>query len=255
VEFSTLAETLRGICDNLAVVCQNPSVLELLRASPPPSQVDTKKSVGEQTENRLTENDESLAEESDQFHVSSNGQELKKTVSIHSKKNTRRSSFPLKNSKAPTVTLSPVLHPSFHPSLSSLDFDLDKEPTVPIPSTSTTSTRHVFLENNNKVRLNVGGQIFVTTYSTLTRTKSMLARMFSGLFPLEKESDGTYFIDRDPATFSHILNYLRDGSIFVKGMDNNLKQALLREAKYYQIYGLVSLLQSDAKKSSTIFTF
>jgi len=102
---------------------------------------------------------------------------------------------------------------------------------------------------NNKVRLNVGGQIFVTTYSTLTRTKSMLARMFSGLFPLEKESDGTYFIDRDPAVFSHILNYLRDGSIFVKGMDANLKQALLREAKYYQIYGLVSLLQSDARKA------
>lgn len=34
--------------------------------------------------------------------------------------------------------------------------------------------------------------------------------MFSGRYPLQKDKDNNYFIDRDGSHFSHILNYLRD---------------------------------------------
>jgi len=90
---------------------------------------------------------------------------------------------------------------------------------------------------------------FVTTYSTLTRTPSMLASMFSGLFTIEQEEDGSYFIDRDPTYFGQIINYLRDASINIKGLGMLEKEALLREAKYYQIDGLVRQLRTDRKKS------
>ena len=39
----------------------------------------------------------------------------------------------------------------------------------------------------------------------------MLAVMFSGRHQLKRESDGSYFIDRDGTHFRYILNYLRDG--------------------------------------------
>lgn len=63
------------------------------------------------------------------------------------------------------------------------------------------------------IRLNVGGSIFVTTFQTLQNiSSSWFFHTFGGgpmkvLPPLQ--SDGTYFIDRDPVYFSNILNYLR----------------------------------------------
>ncbi|CAO3633591.1 unnamed protein product [Mucor hiemalis] len=64
---------------------------------------------------------------------------------------------------------------------------------------------------SEKVRLNVGGNMFETSLSTLRRdTNSLLATMFSGRHPILAESDGSYFIDRDPSHFRLILNYLRD---------------------------------------------
>ncbi len=62
------------------------------------------------------------------------------------------------------------------------------------------------------IHLNVGGQRFSTYRSTLIKYKdSMLYAMFAGSFPIQSESDGSYFIDRDPTHFRTILNYLRDG--------------------------------------------
>ncbi len=39
----------------------------------------------------------------------------------------------------------------------------------------------------------------------------MLAALFSGRFRVDKEEDGTIFIDRDPELFRRVLAYLRDG--------------------------------------------
>lgn len=61
------------------------------------------------------------------------------------------------------------------------------------------------------VRLNVGGQIFCTRRSTLTRFEgTYLNAIGSGRFDDEVDADGCIFLDRDPKYFQQILNFLRD---------------------------------------------
>ncbi len=102
----------------------------------------------------------------------------------------------------------------------------------------------------NRVKLDVGGQHFMTSVSTLTSDPaSLLATMFSGVHPITKSEDGTYFIDRDGRHFRLILNYLRDGSTCdLESLRTNQNPALLpellAEAEYYKISGLVQALQS-----------
>eukprot|EP00455_Lapot_gusevi_P027589 TRINITY_DN2926_c0_g1_i3.p1 TRINITY_DN2926_c0_g1~~TRINITY_DN2926_c0_g1_i3.p1 ORF type:complete len:160 (+),score=41.79 TRINITY_DN2926_c0_g1_i3:36-515(+) len=76
--------------------------------------------------------------------------------------------------------------------------------------------------------------------------ESMLAAMLSGRFPMEPDENGAFFIDRDPTHFRHILNFLRDGSINFNE-DNQLD--ILREAKFYQIRGLISLIENQKAKA------
>ncbi len=97
--------------------------------------------------------------------------------------------------------------------------------------------RAIQAHSGPRVTLNVGGVVHVTSRSTLTRyPHSMFAAMFSGRFnndhvdacePLTPDTHATpgtttptpttpaYFIDRDGALFSHVLNYLRTGTLHV----------------------------------------
>ena len=68
---------------------------------------------------------------------------------------------------------------------------------------------------NDRVILNVGGQMFHTTMETLAHGESsMLSAMVSGHW---KESSPTpsdeIFIDRDGTHFRYILNYYRGGAV------------------------------------------
>ena len=84
------------------------------------------------------------------------------------------------------------------------------------------------------INLNVGGTYFTTRLSTLlSRSESMLCAMFSGSCPIDRDSDGRYFIDRDGKYFSYILNYLRDPINFVISVDTI--PPVLVEAEYYQV--------------------
>jgi len=89
-------------------------------------------------------------------------------------------------------------------------------------------------KGSEKIKLNIGGTIFMTTVSTLTNEHSMvrysnlsfrnfprpcltlqcnlyskLAAMFSSQFNTQADEDGEYFIDRNPKHFALILDYLR----------------------------------------------
>ena len=56
---------------------------------------------------------------------------------------------------------------------------------------------------SKKIKLDVGGQTFSTSLSTLNSfPDSMLGAWFSGRHPLEPGDDGAYFIDRDGTNFS-----------------------------------------------------
>ena len=61
------------------------------------------------------------------------------------------------------------------------------------------------------ISFNVGGTAFATSRQTLMKyPDSMLARMCNTDVPVAKDSNGAYFIDRDPEMFRLILNYLRN---------------------------------------------
>ncbi|XP_065179311.1 uncharacterized protein LOC135809811 [Sycon ciliatum] len=92
--------------------------------------------------------------------------------------------------------------------------------------------------------LNVGGTLYTTTWSTLTRHSSadtdvqseMLGAMFSGRHAsVPQDAEGRYFIDRDGRHFHFILNYLRH-----KQQPNAADVFVVHEeASYYQVPGLL----------------
>ena len=59
--------------------------------------------------------------------------------------------------------------------------------------------------------LNVGGQRVCTLPETLTSESSWFRYLLSGHWPVPQLEDGSYFVDVDPITFEHVLNYLRRG--------------------------------------------
>ncbi|XP_030236108.1 BTB/POZ domain-containing protein KCTD14 isoform X2 [Gadus morhua] len=83
------------------------------------------------------------------------------------------------------------------------------------------------------VHLNVGGHLFSTFLSTLTRhPDSRLAEL-----RLRTDDGGRYFIDRDGTHFGAVLDYLRMDRVPTE----NIKE-VLREALHYDIKPLVKLL-------------
>ena len=67
------------------------------------------------------------------------------------------------------------------------------------------------------IDLDVGGTRFRTSRQTLlSDPDSMLAKMFdpgSSFSAPGVKMDGAYFLDRDPAHFGAVLNYLRSGQV------------------------------------------
>ena len=99
------------------------------------------------------------------------------------------------------------------------------------------------------VKLNVGGSLFATTVDTLTRQGShMLSQMFTTQLAPKTDADGFVFIDRDGTYFRYILNYLRDGDIDLPASEAQIV-AILREAQYYLIGGLVARIEALLRKT------
>ena len=96
---------------------------------------------------------------------------------------------------------------------------------------------------SSQIKLDVGGKHFTTSLSTLTREQdSMLAVMFSGRYELTPNSKGAYFIDRDGTHFRYVLNFLRDGEVYLP-IDHGVLVELLREADYYQLSRLSKAIE------------
>lgn len=96
------------------------------------------------------------------------------------------------------------------------------------------------------VTLNVGGTKFFTTKATLSapfEPSCILARLFDERFAVDSEP----FIDRSPTKFAFILEYLRNGEADETPQNMNT-ESLLREAKYFGLLGLVSILEQRSKQ-------
>lgn len=104
------------------------------------------------------------------------------------------------------------------------------------------------------VTLNVGGHLYTTSLSTLTRyPDSMLGAMFRGDFPSARDSHGHFFIDRDGPLFRYILNFLRTSELTLP-MDFKEIDLLRKEADFYQIEPLIQCL-TDPKPLYPLDTF
>ena len=76
----------------------------------------------------------------------------------------------------------------------------------------------------NKVVLNIGGKRFAISKTNLLLFNDSL---FHSLLKNSPESDGSYFIDRNPTQFDILLDYLREGKLpatWKELNDNNLRQ-------------------------------
>jgi len=98
------------------------------------------------------------------------------------------------------------------------------------------------------IELNIGGTRFSTTITTLTSQKgSFFEAMFSGRWNTKAQKDGSYFIDRDPFVFRHILNFMRQQPLDLELLTTQEKKTLLLDANYYQLVNLVEILDNVPK--------
>ena len=99
--------------------------------------------------------------------------------------------------------------------------------------------------------MNVGGQKFITSLTTLQKEPdSMLGIMFSGRHKIIKQEDGSVFIDRDGTHFGIILNFLRGN---IKSLDQLPDDKLTLsdisvEAEFYQLTKLIEIINQGKKR-------
>uniref|UniRef100_A0A1I7TCK3 BTB domain-containing protein n=1 Tax=Caenorhabditis tropicalis TaxID=1561998 RepID=A0A1I7TCK3_9PELO len=93
------------------------------------------------------------------------------------------------------------------------------------------------------VKLNVGGTVFQTTKSTLTRFDGFFRTLLETDIPVAKDTYGCIFVDRDPKHFRLILNFMRDGDVNIPYSDH---QEIRKEAQFYLLDDLMKLCD-DAK--------
>lgn len=111
------------------------------------------------------------------------------------------------------------------------------------------AAEEVVKRSRYRVRLNVGGQAFETSKTTLlAEPDSMLyALVHSGAF-LPDAQTGEYFIDRDPKFFGTLLNYLRDNrgdgqlNLDLEELSAQERRQLTSDIEYYQMGSLMHLL-------------
>lgn len=119
----------------------------------------------------------------------------------------------------------------------------------PTTTTTTTTSPGSTTKNgsaNQWVRLNVGGQIFMTTKTTLSRdTNSFLARLIRDDSDLisDRDETGAFLIDRDPRYFAPVLNYLRHGKLVLES--GLAEEGVLEEAEFYNIIHLIALVRES----------
>ena len=108
------------------------------------------------------------------------------------------------------------------------------------------------MTSNSIIKLDVGGQLFQTTISTLSKYPgSMLSAMFShtdaGLSPMPRTEAGHFFLDVNPKFFEIVLEWLRLGEIITD--DPALLKGALSMANYFGLDKLLVELEAVENRS------
>ncbi|XP_071798814.1 BTB/POZ domain-containing protein KCTD6-like [Asterias amurensis] len=105
---------------------------------------------------------------------------------------------------------------------------------------------------NEVIKLDVGGSLYTTSRSTLTRyPNSMLGKMFSGQNSTACDERGRYVIDCDGPIFRYVLNFLRRSTL---DLPEGFKEwdLLINEVIFYQIHELIIAVTLLRKQICTI---
>ncbi|KAG7518473.1 BTB/POZ domain-containing protein KCTD12-like [Solea senegalensis] len=104
------------------------------------------------------------------------------------------------------------------------------------------------------IELNVGGQVYITRYSTLTSVpESLLWEMFSrkSAKGLARDTKGRFFVDRDGFLFRYILDYMRDQQLVLPDHFPE-RGRLQREAEFFNLPELVKQLAPKISKQNSL---
>jgi len=97
------------------------------------------------------------------------------------------------------------------------------------------SARIKDLQPGVPIQLNVGGQLFTTSLTTLRRFEgSFFHNLVSGKVDVLKDG-APIFIDRDPFVFRHVLNFLRGEEMHFLRLNATERAALLDDTAFYQL--------------------
>lgn len=95
------------------------------------------------------------------------------------------------------------------------------------------------------ITINIGGQLFTATKSTWV--KSPVIEMF-----IDRDKH-PIFIDRSPKVFEHILDWLREGRLYIDCPDNSTYERLRADADFYGIEDLKEFLSNRLNLHSWIY--
>ena len=98
----------------------------------------------------------------------------------------------------------------------------------------------------NQIKLNIGGKIFLTSKVTLqAEPNSLFGMLFRKSCPMRPINGDTYNFDRNPRYFEFLLDYLRNGGhldLMVLPREKGALLALLAEARFFMLFGLEKII-------------
>jgi hypothetical protein len=111
------------------------------------------------------------------------------------------------------------------------------------------------MDNLKLIRLDVGGEKFITYYETLKQSayfrELILNKKAKGAMVTGKEENQEFFIDRDGDAFQSIMHYLRTYDLQEKNKEK--LQILEYEAQFYGFYDVVKQLNQLIAKDNQCY--
>lgn len=105
--------------------------------------------------------------------------------------------------------------------------------------------RAVQRKADERVTLNLGGTLFVTSIGTLTRSSAFFEAFFSPRWGTTPDADGHYFFDRNGSSFERALDFMRTGVAYLDDLPAYALLLLQQDADYFQLEKLSTLIQSQ----------